>query len=389
MKKIFTLIAATLMAVGAQAEVTTITVDLTTQAKEGPSVTVTTEGITVVVDKGESTQNVGAQQSNNRGVRVYAGHTFTITMPNGKPATAVEFVSNSNGNSLDKFGPIKVSGNSDWSSMTSKAASYKWSNEDNTQNPLVFTLTSKTEDDYSANIYISALKISYGKADPTPATAATTWNFSEGLSATDLANITADNNWGTKTDSESNSYYTWTAETAITARNVYTELKANNVTLDITKGILFTRDNSAGLGSGAINFYDDHMNIANSKVLVKLESLAKNDKVRIKFYSNGNESRGFDPITNADKTSVMSTGKTDIVDAELTIAADGDLTLSTTKSVNILAITINTALPVITAIQNVKAAAAENGVMFNLAGQKVGNDFKGIVVKDGKKVVIK
>lgn len=42
-----------------------------------------------------------------------------------------------------------------------------------------------------------------------------------------------------------------------------------------------------------------------------------------------------------------------------------------------------------TAIQNVKAAAAENGVMFNLAGQKVGNDFKGIVVKDGKKVVIK
>lgn len=40
-------------------------------------------------------------------------------------------------------------------------------------------------------------------------------------------------------------------------------------------------------------------------------------------------------------------------------------------------------------IQNVKAAAAENAAAFNLAGQKVGTDYKGIIVKNGKKVVIK
>jgi len=42
-----------------------------------------------------------------------------------------------------------------------------------------------------------------------------------------------------------------------------------------------------------------------------------------------------------------------------------------------------------TAIQTVKAAQVTDGVVFNLAGQKVGNDFKGIVIKDGKKMLQK
>jgi hypothetical protein len=42
-----------------------------------------------------------------------------------------------------------------------------------------------------------------------------------------------------------------------------------------------------------------------------------------------------------------------------------------------------------TAIQTVKAAQATDGAVYNLAGQKVGNDFKGIVIKDGKKMLQK
>ena len=42
-----------------------------------------------------------------------------------------------------------------------------------------------------------------------------------------------------------------------------------------------------------------------------------------------------------------------------------------------------------TAIQTVKAAQANDGAVFNLAGQKVGNDFKGIVIKNGKKMLQK
>jgi hypothetical protein len=41
------------------------------------------------------------------------------------------------------------------------------------------------------------------------------------------------------------------------------------------------------------------------------------------------------------------------------------------------------------AIQTVKAAQATDGAVYNLAGQKVGNDFKGIVIKDGKKMLQK
>ena len=40
-------------------------------------------------------------------------------------------------------------------------------------------------------------------------------------------------------------------------------------------------------------------------------------------------------------------------------------------------------------ITNVNADKAENTVRYNLAGQKVGNDFKGVVIMNGKKVVLK
>ena len=43
--------------------------------------------------------------------------------------------------------------------------------------------------------------------------------------------------------------------------------------------------------------------------------------------------------------------------------------------------------PSSTGVQAVKAAAQKTGVTYNLAGQKVGADYKGIVVKDGVKVV--
>ena len=42
-----------------------------------------------------------------------------------------------------------------------------------------------------------------------------------------------------------------------------------------------------------------------------------------------------------------------------------------------------------TGINNVNAAKAENAVRYNLAGQKVSNDYKGVVIENGKKVVVK
>ena len=42
-----------------------------------------------------------------------------------------------------------------------------------------------------------------------------------------------------------------------------------------------------------------------------------------------------------------------------------------------------------TYINNVNAAKAENGVMYNLAGQKVNNGYKGVVIMNGKKMLNK
>ena len=40
-------------------------------------------------------------------------------------------------------------------------------------------------------------------------------------------------------------------------------------------------------------------------------------------------------------------------------------------------------------INNVNAAKAENAVRYNLAGQKVNNDYKGVVIMNGKKMLNK
>ena len=42
-----------------------------------------------------------------------------------------------------------------------------------------------------------------------------------------------------------------------------------------------------------------------------------------------------------------------------------------------------------TAIQQVKAGKAEDGARYNLAGQKVGASYKGIVIQNGKKFIQK
>ena len=42
-----------------------------------------------------------------------------------------------------------------------------------------------------------------------------------------------------------------------------------------------------------------------------------------------------------------------------------------------------------TAIKGVESDTAENGAIYNLAGQRVGKDYKGIVIKNGKKFMNK
>ena len=54
-------------------------------------------------------------------------------------------------------------------------------------------------------------------------------------------------------------------------------------------------------------------------------------------------------------------------------------------SVATAAAKINIEYPEVTGITSIKTTTIENDVMYNLAGQKVGNDYRGIVIKNGHK----
>lgn len=56
-----------------------------------------------------------------------------------------------------------------------------------------------------------------------------------------------------------------------------------------------------------------------------------------------------------------------------------------TPSVAMAAAKINIEYPEVTGITSIKTTTIENDVMYNLAGQKVGNDYRGIVIKNGYK----
>lgn len=56
-----------------------------------------------------------------------------------------------------------------------------------------------------------------------------------------------------------------------------------------------------------------------------------------------------------------------------------------TPSVATAAAKINIEYPTVTGITSIKTTSIENDVMYNLAGQKVGNDYRGVVIKNGCK----
>jgi len=81
-----------------------------------------------------------------------------------------------------------------------------------------------------------------------------------------------------------------------------------------------------------------------------------------------------------------------VIEFELTGAAGGSVFTFQKYSGtgNILISSIEISYVGVTAISDVKAATkAENAVMYNIAGQKVSDGFKGLVIKNGKKVVLK
>jgi hypothetical protein len=132
---------------------------------------------------------------------------------------------------------------------------------------------------------------------------------------------------------------------------------------------------------------DQRIQLNCSNGVFKVKNLKANDVVKISFACASNsEDRTF-TVTNADKASLTATKDQAKIEETLTIAADGDLVLTQSKAINIYAIAINADLP--TGIQTVKAVKNADAATYNLAGQKVDNSFKGVVIKNGQKMIQK
>ena len=121
------------------------------------------------------------------------------------------------------------------------------------------------------------------------------------------------------------------------------------------------------------------------------------DVVYVKFSAKGSApTLGIDgsepPIVANEGAATTCSGKTEADAVVFSATATKGGTAKIKESANgmrLYAIGINKDPNETNAIQTVKATQANDGAVYNLAGQKVGNDFKGIVIKDGKKMLQK
>lgn len=223
-------------------------------------------------------------------------------------------------------------------------------------------------------------------AETRPAMDPTLYDFTQALSDNDVTNLSADANWTTVEEGK-----TWELAGSIAERNQYVSLTANGNNIEMTDGLLFTRDNSEGLAQGIKFNNKKNLSLINSNIIISIPQTAEGDIVRIRFASSDTEGGETTfTVSNADKSTITTVDKQDFA---LTVGRDAATTLTTSGKVNIFQIAINTELPTetdgaATAIQEVQTAQ-KGGAAYNLAGQRVANGFKGVVVKDGKKMLVK
>ena len=253
-----------------------------------------------------------------------------------------------------------------------------------------YTLTADVDKLYlgrngNTGTFITTLKVDRGEVKPSDPTAPTTWDFTKVLSDNDAANLAADE--ATWTFDEANNY--WKNVAVLAEKNVFVSLTAGNAVLEVTKGLTFARDNTEGLGADRVRIKSkNYVAVNGSKVSINLGALVKDDVVKMRFKGAGDSERSL-TISNTELVSgSLTTTDVDEHEVELKVLKDNTVAITTTNGFQFLAITINADLPT-TGVNSVKAEGAKAKVAgtVNLAGQQVGDDYKGIVVKDGVKVV--
>ncbi len=210
------------------------------------------------------------------------------------------------------------------------------------------------------------------------------WDFTSKLSEADKTNITADTNWEIIENKDQETDEVLSVNYKNTQKLENAVVKANNVELELTKGLKFNA------GAGKFEYYDGerlaHGGNGHGPIV---PNCAKDDIIKMR-YKISESDRGFS-AGNAEVTEGTLIGDAKgTFEVTLKVLKKGDVTFASVSGADILGLAVNADLPAITdGISTLKVVDKANGAIYNLAGQKVSNDFKGLVIKNGKKFVIK
>ncbi|MBO4827637.1 MAG: hypothetical protein J5506_10495 [Prevotella sp.] len=264
--------------------------------------------------------------------------------------------------------------------------------------PLIFEIEIKSAGIYcitqDAGIYFGYVRFDQtsegGGEETKDPTEATVWDFTAALSDADAENLAADaDNW-VFDDTEGNNY--WKNTAVLTERNVYSPLMANGTELELTQGLLFTRDHADGLDADRIRIKPGKFFAINgSKTTIKLGELVKDDEVKLRFKGSGDSERALTP-TNVEVTDgSLTTADVDVHEATLKVLKSGVVALTTGNGFQFMAITINDELPEVVedGISTIAEKSNGNGAIYNIAGQQVRNAQKGVYIQNGKKFIVK
>ena len=237
--------------------------------------------------------------------------------------------------------------------------------------------------------YIVSIKVTGGEREaeiPAEPTAATTWNFAVTSEADSLAlaALVETNTWTYTTEG---SRFQYNVEVAA---NKFVDL--GEIGFPGGAGIQVGRSGGKLTAGSAIRVdVNNRVQLNCSNGQFRIPDLAKNDVVKIRYASgSGTEARTF-TVTNgtpATLDATVTSDAADVIEAEVTVTADGDLTLLQSKAINVYAIAINTELPEVpsdepsdpTGINTVATDAAKaNVVKKYVDGKQV------VIEKNGKK----
>ena len=134
---------------------------------------------------------------------------------------------------------------------------------------------------------------------------------------------------------------------------------------------------------GKFNFYDDDTHTTTHPGIIGTVGLLQEDGQLTAYNKEGDYSSSYKITENENETTTIANTNNTCYGDYVYEAGGGGMYNCIDQSITILY------EPIETGINTVKANAANSAAVYNLAGQKVGKDFKGLVIKDGKKYIQK